>query len=55
MRNELRRNGAARAGPVVDDDVLRPALRQFCAMKRAVMSGPPPGVNPTTMRIGLAG
>jgi hypothetical protein len=27
----------------------------FCAMKRAVMSGPPPGVKPTTMRIGLAG
>src|SRR5450759_2503449 len=27
----------------------------FCAMKRAVISGTPPGVKPTTMRIGLPG
>ena len=55
LRDELRADVAARAGAVVDDDLLPEALASGSATTRALLSATPPGENGTTMRTGLIG
>ena len=46
---------AARAGAIVDHDLLPPRLPRCSASTRATMSEEPPGANATIMRTGLTG
>jgi len=46
---------AARAGLILDDDVVPPQLLSLGSMRRASASAPPPGGKGTTMEAGLGG
>ena len=43
------------AGPVFDDELLAEGSDSHCPIRRAMMSVPPAGANPTMMRTGRAG